>query len=162
MTRWGRGILVAVLLAAGCGGIQITRGSPPPGPITAVAVLDFESQDESHAAGAADGCVMGVLEAGMRAIERRRVTEMMQEREASRSGEMGADFYRQLGEMLGVEAFLVGSIQQELGEPGSVVVRLVSAVTGDILLVYSQGSRRGGLQASDKGRNACRELLRAL
>lgn len=163
MTRWGWRVLVAALLATGCGGFRVTRGQAAPGPISTVAVLEFQSQDASHAAGAADGCLEGVLEAGVRAVERQRVAEVMQEREESRSGEMGAEFYRQLGEMLGVDAFLIGSVQQGgFGSPGNVIVRLVSAASGDIVIMGSQDSGVGGPTASDKGRTACRELMRAL
>lgn len=164
MNRWRWGVALGLVSAvSGCGAIRITRGQAPPSPISTVAVLEFQSENASHAAGAADGCLEGVLEAGYRAVERQRVAAMMQEREETRSGEMGAEFYRQLGEMLGADAFVIGSVQQRgFGNPGGVVVRLVSAQTGDVVLMGSQDGEAGGPTASDKGRTACRTLLQAL
>lgn len=141
------------LLATACGGsLRLTgpgRGSVA---ISSVAVLDFGSPE------AEDACVTGVLGAGVRAVERRRVDVVLNEHDMSREGEQSAEYYRELGRMTGADAFITGSIA---GAPPARLVtraRLVLAETGDIVLVAEYESLAVGNTGMGDIERVCREI----
>lgn len=148
----GLGMAIAALLVTGCGGLRLTgpgRGSVA---ITSVAVLDFGSPE------AEDACVTGVLGAGLRAVERRRVDVVLHEHDMSRAGEQSAEFYRELGRMTGADAFITGSVA---GAPPARLVtraRLVLAETGDIVLVAEYDSLATGNTGMGDIERVCREI----
>ncbi|MCC6521425.1 MAG: hypothetical protein IT373_02070 [Polyangiaceae bacterium] len=153
-------ILLAFALATGGVSPRITRSpSAPPGPPATIAVLAFTSTD-AQGASAADGCTEAVLEAGVRVVERQRVDAVLAEHTESRSGEMSAESYQELGRLLGADAFIVGSYDGAgFLDPGNLAVRLVQASTGDVVIM---GSRPASGNAINDGRATCADLLRAL
>src|SRR4029453_30730 len=68
-----------------CGSLQVTQG-PSSGESrpARVAVLDFTSDLADFPGAAADGCVVGLMQTGVRAIERQRVQAVLNEKQESR------------------------------------------------------------------------------
>lgn len=153
-------ILFALALSTGCVSTRITRGpSAPAGAPATIAVLSFTSTD-AQGASAADGCTEAVLEAGVRVVERQRVDAVLAEHSESRTGEMSAESYQELGRLLGADAFIVGSYDGAgFLDPGNLAVRLVQASTGDIVIM---GSRPASGNAINDGRATCADVMRAL
>lgn len=141
MRAWGIGILA--LAAVSCGGVSLRVIDGPGGAAaapTSIAVLAFTSEEPEIAGRVGDGCAAGALRAGVRAIERQQVDAMLRERALERSSEVGPDWYRQAGEMLGVDAFVVGSARRTpAGNVSNLSVRLISASTGDVVRIVEAG-----------------------
>lgn len=159
---WRRTAVVASIAFAliGCGSLRIVRGTALPRAPESVAVLTFDGGDAALQAAAADGRVMGGLESGVRVVERQRVSSVVAERDASGATDTTPDYYRELGALLGADAFIAGSVSN--GGSGRVVaVRLISAETGDVALAATYTSEAGTSDANVIGQRACAGLLAA-
>lgn len=151
--------LLPLLALTGCSSLKITNGpaaSAPPPP--SVAVLDFTSDLVDVSGRAADGCVEGIVVAGGRPVERRRVLNVLQEK-ATDVGVDGPVFYQHLGEVTGANGFIVGSVGTSLGRAKTISVRLVNAKDGQIVrLVNFKGG--GGDDGYAYARRACAAVIR--
>lgn len=106
--------------------------SPTP---TNFAVLGFTGADVGLAATISDGCATGGLVLGIRTLERGTVSDAIrQEKEDSRGGEQSPEFYKRLGETLGVDAFVTGSVSTA-GARTTLTARLVSATSGEVVRI---------------------------
>lgn len=153
------GWVLPILLAAGCAELKVIRGpasdAPPP---SRVAVLAFSSDSKDLAGQAEDGCAAGLLQAGVGVVERQRVSAVLDEKGMSRDGEQSAEHYKKLGEMVGAEAFIVGSLKEGVrGKVRGFSARLVEARSGEVIRVanFSAGD---SMDTFDTGTKVCSAL----
>jgi hypothetical protein len=146
--------IVFLALGWGCAG---SRGGAPPEsaaekpPIT-IAVIGFGGSGE-RASAAEDGCVMAVLEAGFRAVERARIV-------AALPNENDVDFTA-TGHALGCDLILDGGVARGAGDAAAwLEPRLISTHSANVL---GSARKRGRVKLGrDIGRRLCAELLRQL
>ncbi|MBX3269791.1 MAG: hypothetical protein KF729_06000 [Sandaracinaceae bacterium] len=164
MTGWRNAVFSCALAAVGCGGVSLRVIDGPGGRAaapTSVAVLGFDSGDADVSGRVGDGCAAGAFRAGVRAVERQRVDAMLRERGLERSGEVGPGWYRQLGELLGVDAFLAGSVRPtEAGNVSNLSGRLIAAGSGSVLRIVDAGQADLiSIEPFAIGERACLALL---
>ena len=140
-------------MLAGCATQAPPAPSPPPEkpPIT-IAVISFGGSDVS-ASDAEDGCVMALLEAGYRIVDRARVV-------AAVPDESDVDFAN-VGRVLGADLIVDGGWTRKSGAPPKrLESRLISTHSANVL-----GSARAkGRLKLDRatGRALCQELVAQL
>ncbi|NUP14070.1 MAG: hypothetical protein HOW73_49185 [Polyangiaceae bacterium] len=154
------------LLVCSCAGPRIVEGpanrEPPP---TSVAVLDFSARDRAASGLAADGCLTAAMDLRLRAVERFKLEPLLAERELSRSAEQPAEYYKQLGELAGADAFVLGSSKLTNHGPAErleIRARLVSARSGEVIRVVTYTAVPTGMFSESEGdaaESACRALL---
>ena len=163
----------------GCSGpkIVVTAGpNQPSSPPAKVAVLDL-GVDSAGAGGVLlDGCAKGVLVAGTTVIERSRVKAVLDEKSQSRSGEQDPAFYQRLGELLGVDSFIVGAamgdaitvkhgfgnVIQETWVVKEMSARLVNAASGAVTRIVQaeNGFGLGQVTPSEMAERVCAAVVR--
>jgi hypothetical protein len=142
--------LLLLALASGCAHVSGSPAEESP-PIT-VAVISFGGTDGA-ATPAENGCVMAVLEAGFRAVERRKIV-------AALPNENEVDFH-QLGGLLGADMIVDGSLARGSGgAPTRLEPRLISTHSAAILATTKTAGR---VKLTDAvGKKLCTDLLRQL
>lgn len=156
----------AILISLGCAPtIVVSEGNSQAPPPARVAVLDFTGDDVSANGVAADGCGTALLARGVTMIERRQIETVLAEKSLSRSGEQSAEFYQRLGELAGVDAFIVGTVAgtRLLGQFMTTVLsaRLINAADGSVMrlarFTHASGS---GKEQFDLAQRVCDALLK--
>ena len=145
-----KGWCVGLLFLAGCPKPPPPRPSLPwqeaPGPI-AVAVIEFGDEGRE----AENGCVMAVLEAGYRAVSRKKLEEAMPTDDVD---------YQNLGHLVGADMIIDGGIPRGGAPAKRPPPRLVSTRTGDLLAVARAQVR---IDRSFKvGKKVCSDLIKQL
>lgn len=155
MVRARDAILLATLgCGCGCGCAAPRAAVEPATPDKAisVAVIGFGGTDQLGSA-AEDGCVMAVLETGLRAIERRQVV-------AALPNEADVDFST-VGRALGADLIIDGGVARGSGdERASLEPRLISTHSVNVLGVAKSTGRVKLTRAV--GRRVCTQLLAQL
>lgn len=154
-----RPVLLLLLAGlSGCAHTTVAYENDDDQPRYRVAVLDFSfSAEESTGDSAEDGCVDEVIRMGFRAVERRVLDAILQEKNLSRDGEVNPRDYQGLGKMLGADILIIGSMGSISTRKARTSARAVSAKSGEILAVSNM---RGRIDKGFKvGRKICHELL---
>ena len=153
----------SALALASCSTVRVTRGVTPPVPPSSIAVLAFESPRDGDGAAAADGCTRAALEAGLRPVERGRLDALMREREVSRSGETGPEYYQRLGQLTGADAFVVGTIDRgDFGSSARATARLILSRSGDIAFMSEVGLASNSDDPAEVARRGCAAIFAQL
>ncbi len=141
--------VLALSLTAGC----IQKPLPPPKPpdekppIT-VAVIEFGDRGRE----AENGCVMAVLEAGFRAVDRAQLDQHL-------PTDDDID-YQKLGHALGCDLIIDGGIARGSTAKTAPAPRLVSTRSGDVLAI---SPAKGRVDRNFKiGQRVCGDLLKQL
>jgi len=128
-------------------------------------VLPLTAENESTASSVEQGCAAGLLERGIKVVERSQVDSVLSEKRLSRGGEVRTEDYQEMGRMLGVDAFVAGSVSA--GDfIGKVLIhgaslRLIDAQTGEVLRIasWSRGSGEAERDGAHTGTRGCVALL---
>lgn len=124
-----------------------------------VAVLELHADNSSLAGRGADGCSAALLATGVQVIERQRVASLLQERGMGRVGELRPADFQRLGQMLGADGFIAGSITPGRHNGASAVTaRLVSAASGSVVRIVDYVSDDWD-DAFDAGSRVCRAIV---
>lgn len=145
--------VLLLALAVGCAHGTVEAPAPAEKAPLAVAVIGFGGSNQAASA-AEDGCVMAVLEAGLRAVARQRVVMAL-------PNENDVDFGR-VGRVLGVDLIIDGGVARgsDAVEPLRLEPRMISAHSASELgMARSRGRVR---LTREVGHRACAELLRQL
>jgi TolB-like protein len=148
-----KGAMVVLIFGCGCahrGSVQ-PEATPEKPPIT-VAVIGFGGSNET-ASEAEDGCVMAVLEAGFRAVDRHKIV-------AALPNENDVDFTT-TGRVLGCDLILDGGVARGTREAlVRLEPRLISSHSANVLgMSKSKGRVKLGREI---GRRLCAELIAQL
>jgi TolB-like protein len=148
-----KGAMVVLILGCGCAGqrASMQEATPEKPPIT-VAVIGLGGTNVA-ASDAEDGCVMAVLEAGFRAVDRQQIV-------AALPNENDVDFTA-IGRALGCDLIVDGGVARG-SRPALVRLepRLISSHSANVL---GMSKSKGRVKLSREiGRRLCAELLAQL
>ena len=140
---------VLAVVSVGCASAPAPAPQKPPEPaVITVAVIEF---GEALHYGE-DGCVTAVVEAGHRAVDKKRLA-------AALPSDEEID-YQQLGRALGADLIIDGGLPRGAKARQMQPARIVSTQKGDVLA--SSKSRRRVDKSFEIGHETCAELLKQL
>lgn len=145
-------LALALALGAGCAHAPAPSSSSSEKPPITIAVISFGGSNETPSE-AEDGCVMALLEAGYRVVDRPRII-------ATVPNENDVD-YTSAGRLLGADLIIEGGWTRNSGEPPRrLESRLISTHSANVLgTTEDKAHARPGRAL---GRKICSELLAQL
>jgi TolB-like protein len=147
--RW---LALLCALACGCAAGTPTPAAPTEKPPLTMAVISFGGTD-AKSSPAEDGCVVALLEAGFRVVDRARII-------AAVPNENDVD-YSAIGRTLGADLIVEGGWNRNTTDVrGRVEARLISAHSASVLGTTESAGR--GMLTRGLGHKLCRELIAQL
>jgi len=153
-------LLVLVLSLAGCGGGNMTRSFMREGTslayIQTIAVLPFESLGGSGARRIREFTMTQVLATGLfDVVDKARVDSTLRDEAIDPGTPLDAITLRRMGQRLGIQAFILGSVTEGSESRGNAVfseitltLRLIDSETG--LLLWQASGRGSGYSLADR------------
>jgi len=134
-------LLVCLFLLVGCASVQTTKNSSSNIKVTKIAITPFSGSDQELNMALADALGTELMGMGYDLIERGQLEQVLAEQKLSWTGVMPTSTAIKLGEILNVDALLVGSVMpyepgaKEISMKGQVLsanVRLIDTHTGRV------------------------------
>ncbi len=114
-------LLIAASVLSGCVESSVLNSSYNLGKVRHIAVVPFDVPSED-ARGAEDLFAKHLLEQGFQVVERSRLDAVMKEASLSYDGILSPDTTKKLGQILGVDALLIGEVTSFVPQRKNVVV----------------------------------------